>query len=147
VPDDDIVARIYLDTWPGAPPFLERECATADKARELERHWLAELAANRAYQLGKREGVSKQGRKIFAMQIRSRRDRLALILADGSQEWPPPAELTPWAKLPRDPPTREDARRILVLRAKNGKHGIHWIAGRERLGWRSVQWVLDVFES
>jgi hypothetical protein len=83
----------------------------------------------------------------FKMQIRSRRDRLALILADDSQDWPPPAELTPWAKLPRDPPTREEARKILKLRARNGKHGEHHIAKQLWISWRKVKWVVDVFES
>jgi hypothetical protein len=88
----------------------------------------------------------RETRRYFALQIRSRRDRLALILADDSQEWPPPAELTPWAKLPRDPPSRDDARKILELRSGNGKRGIHQIAKQLWISWRSVKWVVDVFE-
>ena len=81
------------------------------------------------------------------MQVSSRRNRLALILADDSQEWPPPAELAPWAQPPREPPTRDQVRKILELRSNNGKRGIHQIAEQLWISWRSVKWVVDVFES
>jgi hypothetical protein len=92
--------------------------------------------------------AAAERRRHFATQIRSRRDKLARILADDSQEWPPSAELTPWAQLPRNPPTtREQARKILEHRSRNGKRGLHQIAKQEWISWRAVKWVLDVFES
>jgi hypothetical protein len=92
-------------------------------------------------------GLQAERQRHFAAQIRARRFRLALILADESQEWPPPAELTPWADKLREFPNRDQARKILELRSKNGKRGIRHIADEMWIGWRSVQWVVDVFES
>ena len=153
--DDDVVARIYVDTWPGAPPFLERECTTAEEARELERHWLTELRIQQVYWRGKREGASEQSRKTFASQVRSRRDRLALILTDASQEWPPPVKLAPWAYWGfRDFPSRELTHQILDLwirlQAESKPHGCHKIAellkcSHPEVTWQRAQWAIDVF--
>jgi hypothetical protein len=86
--------------------------------------------------------------KSFALQISNRRNRLKLILTDEHQPWPPPPELTPWATPPRrEVPNRDDVRRVLKLRSRNGKHGLHHVAGQARLSWRAVKWIADVFES
>jgi hypothetical protein len=138
---------------PGAPAFLERECATAEGARELEHYWVAQLAGNLAYQRGRQKEVSKHRHETSAMQLKkkrleevARKQRNLLVLTDSSKDWPPPT-----SPRSRAAPDRQQTHAVLALRSKQKKKngspdGYRPVAKRLGLSWRQVKWVADNFE-